>query len=103
MIPFFSVGTLFVGPAAKALNGADISFFIGLPVAGVLYWSSPGRSTSRPRSGWPRPRRPKSRGRPPSTSSRDRCPQVLAGGAGRRGPRLEPPPVPAWSRPGMGR
>jgi hypothetical protein len=23
---------------AHALNGADISFFIGLPVAGLLYW-----------------------------------------------------------------
>ncbi len=38
MIPFFSVGTLYVGFAAKALDGADISLFIGLPVAGVLYW-----------------------------------------------------------------
>ncbi len=38
MVPFFSVGTLFVGFAAKALDGADISFFIGLAVAGVLYW-----------------------------------------------------------------
>ncbi|MEU2777394.1 cytosine permease [Streptomyces sp. NPDC007162] len=38
MIPFFSVGTLYVGPAAKALDGADISLFIGLPVSAVLYW-----------------------------------------------------------------
>ncbi|MEU2420952.1 cytosine permease [Streptomyces sp. NPDC007851] len=38
MIPFFSVGTLYVGPAARALNGADISLFIGLPVSAVLYW-----------------------------------------------------------------
>jgi NCS1 family nucleobase:cation symporter-1 len=38
MVPFFSVGTLFTGPAANALGGADISFFVGLPVAGVLYW-----------------------------------------------------------------
>jgi purine-cytosine permease-like protein len=38
MIPFFSVGTLYVGPAAKALGGADISLFIGLPVAALLYW-----------------------------------------------------------------
>ncbi|HEY7143215.1 MAG TPA: cytosine permease [Streptosporangiaceae bacterium] len=37
MVPFFDVGTLFEGAAAKAL-GADISFFIGLPVAGVLYY-----------------------------------------------------------------
>jgi len=38
MIPFFDVGTLYEGPAAKALGGADISFFVGLPVAGVLYY-----------------------------------------------------------------
>ncbi|MEW2622394.1 cytosine permease [Streptomyces sp. NPDC048106] len=38
MVPFFSVGTLYVGPAAKALGGADISLFVGLPVAAVLYW-----------------------------------------------------------------
>jgi purine-cytosine permease-like protein len=38
MIPFFSVGTLYVGPAAKALDGADISFFVGLPVSALLYW-----------------------------------------------------------------
>jgi purine-cytosine permease-like protein len=38
MIPFFDVGTLYEGPAARALGGADISFFVGLPVAGVLYY-----------------------------------------------------------------
>lgn len=38
MTPFFSVGTLYEGPAAKALGGADISFFIGLPVAAILYY-----------------------------------------------------------------
>jgi nucleobase:cation symporter-1, NCS1 family len=42
MVPFFNVssaaGTLYEGPIAHALNGADISFFIGLPVAGILYW-----------------------------------------------------------------
>jgi NCS1 family nucleobase:cation symporter-1 len=38
MVPFFDVGTLFEGVAAKALGDADISFFIGLPVAGVLYY-----------------------------------------------------------------
>ena len=38
MTPFFNVGTLYEGPAAKALGGADISFFIGLPVAGILYY-----------------------------------------------------------------
>jgi nucleobase:cation symporter-1, NCS1 family len=38
MTPFFDVGTLYEGVAAKALDGADISFFIGLPVAGILYY-----------------------------------------------------------------
>ncbi|MGH3499130.1 MAG: purine-cytosine permease family protein [Nocardioidaceae bacterium] len=38
MIPFFSAGTLFVGPVADAANGADFSLFIGLPVAAILYW-----------------------------------------------------------------
>jgi purine-cytosine permease-like protein len=38
MVPFFSAGTLFVGPVAKTMQGADISMFIGLPVAGGLYW-----------------------------------------------------------------
>ena len=40
MVPFFSVGTLFTGPIAKhVLHGADISFFIGLPVAAILYYA----------------------------------------------------------------
>jgi purine-cytosine permease-like protein len=38
MVPFFSVAGLFTGPVATALNGADISFFVGLPIAGILYW-----------------------------------------------------------------
>ncbi|MFJ9630844.1 purine-cytosine permease family protein [Streptomyces sp. NPDC091280] len=38
MIPFFSVGTLYVGPVAHAMDGADLSLFVGLPVAGLLYW-----------------------------------------------------------------
>ncbi|MFR0354516.1 purine-cytosine permease family protein [Streptomyces sediminimaris] len=38
MIPFFSVGTLYTGPFADALDGADISLFIGLPVSAALYW-----------------------------------------------------------------
>jgi nucleobase:cation symporter-1, NCS1 family len=37
MIPFFDVGTRYEGAAARALGGADISFFIGPPVAGLLY------------------------------------------------------------------
>ncbi|MGV9249202.1 purine-cytosine permease family protein [Streptomyces sp. NPDC003710] len=38
MVPFFSVGDLYVGPAARALGGADISLFVGLPVSALLYW-----------------------------------------------------------------
>ncbi|MEU5598031.1 cytosine permease [Streptomyces sp. NPDC020298] len=38
MVPFFSVGTLYVGPIARALDGADLSLFVGLPVSAVLYW-----------------------------------------------------------------
>jgi NCS1 family nucleobase:cation symporter-1 len=36
-VPFFSTG-LFTGPVASALGGADLSLFVGLPVAGGLYW-----------------------------------------------------------------
>lgn len=39
MVPFFSIGTLWTGPAAKALGGADISLFVGLPVSALLYWA----------------------------------------------------------------
>jgi purine-cytosine permease-like protein len=37
MVPFFSTPK-FTGPIAKALNGADLSLFLGLPIAGGLYW-----------------------------------------------------------------
>jgi purine-cytosine permease-like protein len=37
MVPFVSL-TFFQGPATKALGGADISFAVGLTVAGVLYY-----------------------------------------------------------------
>ena len=36
MVPFFSTPS-FTGPIAKAMDGADLSLFIGLPVAGGLY------------------------------------------------------------------
>jgi hypothetical protein len=36
--PLDRLRALYEGAAAKALDGADISFFIGLPVAGVLYY-----------------------------------------------------------------
>jgi purine-cytosine permease-like protein len=38
MTPFFNVGTLYEGAAAKALSNADISFFVGLPIAAGLYY-----------------------------------------------------------------
>ena len=38
MTPFFNVGTLYEGAAARAIGNADISFFIGLPIAAVLYY-----------------------------------------------------------------
>jgi NCS1 family nucleobase:cation symporter-1 len=37
MLPFLSTSK-YTGFVADALNGADISLFIGLPVAGVLYY-----------------------------------------------------------------
>ncbi len=37
MVPFFSTPD-FTGPVAHALNGGDVSLFIGLPVAGGLYY-----------------------------------------------------------------
>lgn len=37
MVPFFST-TLITGPAAHALNGADISPLVGLPVSALCYW-----------------------------------------------------------------
>ena len=36
MVPFFSTPS-FTGPIANAMDGADLSLFIGLPVAGGLY------------------------------------------------------------------
>jgi hypothetical protein len=42
MIPFFAIfngpDEVFVGPIARALDGADISLFVGLPVSAALYW-----------------------------------------------------------------
>jgi purine-cytosine permease-like protein len=37
MVPFFSTPK-FTGPVAKAMDGADLSLFLGLPIAGGLYW-----------------------------------------------------------------
>ncbi|HEY5224920.1 MAG TPA: cytosine permease [Microbacteriaceae bacterium] len=38
MVPFFDVSGFFEGFISQAMGGVDISLFIGLPVAGVLYW-----------------------------------------------------------------
>jgi nucleobase:cation symporter-1, NCS1 family len=38
MVPFMNVGTLYEGAAARALSNADISFFVGLPIAAGLYY-----------------------------------------------------------------
>jgi len=38
MIPFFSIGTFFAGPVAKAADGADFSIFVGLPFSALLYF-----------------------------------------------------------------
>jgi purine-cytosine permease-like protein len=37
MVPFFSTPA-FTGPVAKALDGADVSLFVGLPLSAVLYY-----------------------------------------------------------------
>ena len=37
MVPFFSTPK-FTGPIAKAMDGADLSLFVGLPIAGGLYY-----------------------------------------------------------------
>ena len=38
MTPFFVIGDWYTGFIGKALDGTDISLFIGLPIAGILYW-----------------------------------------------------------------
>jgi NCS1 family nucleobase:cation symporter-1 len=37
MVPFFSTPS-FTGPIAKAMDGADLSMFVGLPVSAILYY-----------------------------------------------------------------
>ena len=36
-IPFMNQ-TLYVGPSATALGGADIAYLVGFVVAGAVYW-----------------------------------------------------------------
>jgi nucleobase:cation symporter-1, NCS1 family len=38
MTPFFVIGTWYTGFIGHALNGVDLSLFVGLPVAGILYY-----------------------------------------------------------------
>ncbi|MFD8636015.1 purine-cytosine permease family protein [Streptomyces sp. NPDC059533] len=38
MAPFMVITGLYTGPVAQSLGGVDCSVFIGLPVAGALYW-----------------------------------------------------------------
>ena len=71
MVPFFSTGTLFTGPVAKAMQGADISH-VHRPARGrrpVLAVTA--TSTSRPSSGSPSSRPPSSRRPPMSTCCRE--------------------------------
>jgi nucleobase:cation symporter-1, NCS1 family len=49
MIPFFSI-SFYVGPVAKLLDGGDISFVVGLIVAGGLYFIL-ARNVDRDREG----------------------------------------------------
>lgn len=37
MVPFMDLG-FYTGPVAEALGGIDIAFFVGIPVACVMYW-----------------------------------------------------------------
>jgi NCS1 family nucleobase:cation symporter-1 len=37
MVPFMDTG-LVVGPAAKAMDGADVSFYVGFVVGALVYW-----------------------------------------------------------------
>ncbi len=37
MVPFMNLG-FYTGPVAEALGGVDIAFFVGIPVACVMYW-----------------------------------------------------------------
>ena len=44
-IPFMNQ-TLFVGPVVDALGGADIAYFVGFIVAGIVYWILENRSST---------------------------------------------------------
>jgi NCS1 family nucleobase:cation symporter-1 len=38
MVPFMNT-SIIVGPAATALDGADLAFYVGFIVAGILYYA----------------------------------------------------------------
>jgi nucleobase:cation symporter-1, NCS1 family len=55
MVPFMNTGAL-VGPIAKALDGADLSFYVGVLVAGAVYLAlrkfvSPNQAMAQVRTG----------------------------------------------------
>ena len=37
MVPFMNT-SIIVGPAAKALNGADLAFYVGFAITGTIYF-----------------------------------------------------------------
>jgi nucleobase:cation symporter-1, NCS1 family len=55
-IPFMST-TLFTGPAAKAMNGTDLSWIVGLVVTVPLYYLLAVRQVTRPAAATPEPAR----------------------------------------------
>jgi nucleobase:cation symporter-1, NCS1 family len=57
MVPFMNT-SLVVGPAARALHGADIAFYVGFAVTGVLYYSLLRLSGERPSTAGARAPRP---------------------------------------------
>ncbi|HWF57418.1 MAG TPA: cytosine permease [Candidatus Dormibacteraeota bacterium] len=50
MVPFMNTG-LVLGPVARALQGADLSFYVGFLVGGVVYWAL-RRFDARHRAAW---------------------------------------------------
>ncbi|MCU1528434.1 MAG: allantoin permease, partial [Frondihabitans sp.] len=38
MTPFFDIGAFYTGFLSKAMGGVDISLFVGLPIAAILYY-----------------------------------------------------------------
>ena len=55
MVPFMNT-SIVVGPAAKALQGADLAFYVGFTVTGVLYYALRTAAAGRSRPQRPVPR-----------------------------------------------